>query len=860
VAAFLHWGVFALPGVNLEEIEIPIREFASGTLPDMGDVRELVNAFRRGMKSLEEMVGPERLTEICADLDRFQVDPAGADAFLGRPSLLGDGHGTHFLILPAAETLADDIDAGRDSDDTVPPLIKTLIGFTNTMTPGHSKPSILPAFRDRKHDDRPEELIGESVFFTPDEFRNADHHIRGRFDEYGQFVGSVAVYGEEYTDYVVPWTGGVGGRQSRCGAFEFNLAYVQGTARHSTLPLDQWTFMSRKLNRIGGLYIYRDGIRVQPYGDTDFDWLEIEKNRTKSAGYYFFSYRRLFGVVELSSEVNRELKEKAGREGFQTNAAYREFRSILKNFFVQVAADFFREGAGARAERYQERKGELNRQELARRHREQQVRHRRESLGKELDLFFDSVKAGSPEREALDLLQRVEREVDSAVANRDLDRASTALLEAEIAAAQEIRALREKYRLSKPRGFGLTIALRRDWEAYEVESSALEGNIFTPISAEITRVVTEAAARAELSLDRRKRIRSAVTERGNESSRRAQTDSRETRRVADEVRSGVIALTRTSLANVDNTVATALAQLERTPLESGEVEVEALQRELEEKISEALEREVTVLDAVRSQLAAVLSRSGDGLTTEETLAAMEEESLALKEQADAELELAQLGSAVQVIEHEFDATVAAIREGLRGMQRWAGTNPSFRVAYERVRASFDHLDAYLTLFTPLNRRLYTAKVDVKGSGIYSFLQNLFAERMRRHGMELKATNQFLYYKVNGYPSTFFPVFVNVIDNAIFWMKGRSAPKIVTLDADQDGFLISDTGPGISPRDRAAIFERGFTRKPAGRGLGLKISRDILARENFTLELVDTLPGEGATFRIRPELSQANKVI
>ena len=73
-----------------------------------------------------------------------------------------------------------------------------------------------------------------------------------------------------------------------------NVAVVQGQQRNSRLPGEDWARIVRKLNRIGGLYIYKDGIRILPYGDTDYDFLDIEKNRTKSAGYYYFSYRRYF--------------------------------------------------------------------------------------------------------------------------------------------------------------------------------------------------------------------------------------------------------------------------------------------------------------------------------------------------------------------------------------------------------------------------------------------------------------------------------------------------------------------------------------------------------------------------------------
>ncbi len=34
------------------------------------------------------------------------------------------------------------------------------------------------------------------------------------------------------------------------------------------------------------LYIYNDGIRVLRYGNPDYDFVDIELNRTKCAGYY----------------------------------------------------------------------------------------------------------------------------------------------------------------------------------------------------------------------------------------------------------------------------------------------------------------------------------------------------------------------------------------------------------------------------------------------------------------------------------------------------------------------------------------------------------------------------------------------
>jgi signal transduction histidine kinase len=226
----------------------------------------------------------------------------------------------------------------------------------------------------------------------------------------------------------------------------------------------------------------------------------------------------------------------------------------------------------------------------------------------------------------------------------------------------------------------------------------------------------------------------------------------------------------------------------------------------------------------------------------EITSALEEEVLALREKAEVDLELTQLGMAIEVINHEFGHTIHDIRNNLRQLKRWADANSGLKAIYDNLRTNFEHLDGYLTLFTPLHRRLYRQAIEFSGADILDYLERLFNDRMTRHEIELTASPAFRDRKITGYPSTFYPVFVNLVENSIFWLKDQSQPRQISLDADKDGFIITDTGPGISPRDQDAIFELGFTRKPGGRGLGLYISREVLKREGFSLEL--DFSGEG----------------
>ena len=177
------------------------------------------------------------------------------------------------------------------------------------------------------------------------------------------FNGTVAIYGGEPEAHSIAWTDARGHRTD-CGPFSIEFAYVQGLQRDSRLEPQQYSELTSKLDNIGGLYIYRNGIRILPYGNTEHDFLRIEERRNQGAGYYYFSYRRMFGAIELPVTSSDKLVEKAGREGFRENRAYRQFRTILENFFVQLAADYFRDES-IRSNQYVEKRKELNRQARA---------------------------------------------------------------------------------------------------------------------------------------------------------------------------------------------------------------------------------------------------------------------------------------------------------------------------------------------------------------------------------------------------------------------------------------------------------------------------------------------------------------
>ncbi len=97
---------------------------------------------------------------------------------------------------------------------------------------------------------------------------------------------------------------------------------------------------------------------------------------------------------------------------------------------------------------------------------------------------------------------------------------------------------------------------------------------------------------------------------------------------------------------------------------------------------------------------------------------------------------------------------------------------------------------------------------------------------------------------------------NLIDNAVDAAQGSVGASRVTVTAlTEDSLLVlrvSDTGAGVDPAHAEAVFQRGFTTKPAGpggRGLGLALVRQAVARHAGTLT-VSEAAGGGAEFEAR----------
>ena len=856
VVAFINWGIFELPGINLEDIIIPVVELDE--LPNNRDIMMITNDVISSLTSLydKKLISHSDYTRIRTEIKSFDVNPYELSSQLyGSYPMSSNNGGTHFYISPVYETLISDIEGDGCSEEATK-IEKMLMGFHNTMTPNHPSPVVDIAFRDYRSSDKSfVSIIDKEHFFTPEEFELADHHIQGEFDKYGQFKGNIRIYGEKSYAHIINWRDNKY-RETECGPFKINLAYLQGELKSSRVDVENYAMIRAKGDKFGGLYIYKDNIRVLPYGDSDYDFLDIEKNRSKRASTYFFSYRRMFGAIDITNNQNAGLVEKAGREGFIENKAYRQLQAILKNFFVQLAADFFDDKKGTpQSEFFIQKKDELNTYHKALERRDKLAKGRKEKFAKALDSFFSKLTEHKFDDDVNTIISDFRSKLNSVVHMANPDDASQRIIDVEHEVRQRIVDYKKSISIPGPKGFALSKALRLDFETYINEFRLLEQGLFKDAISEVDSLVDEYTRRLNIELSKRKRLEHAVELISTEAMSINKKKKSETLDVITGVSQKIKELTNDLIVDLDTQIRSVKDQFKYLATHDAEdFDLVRERQQMENQIESISMRNTDVMERIIRQFESFyIEKNEDGqiITNDQIADAASEELEELRERLQTDIELSQLGLAVGILHHEFNSTVSSIRHSLKDLKAWSDVDQKLEGIYKNIKINFEHLDGYLNLFTPLNRRLNRRREDISLLDIKAFLIDLFKSRLDRHSIAFKHTNGFASGKLFGYRSTFYPVFVNIIDNAIYWLKQCDVPqRIIRLHADDNAIYISNNGPEIKIQDWERVFELQFTRKPNGRGLGLNISKEVLNAEGYEISVIPPREGATVTFKIQ----------
>lgn len=118
-------------------------------------------------------------------------------------------------------------------------------------------------------------------------------------------------------------------KKHRIGQVRFKGHIFDRDTKILSLGVQDKLGLKRYLNSNGGVRVYRDNMRVLDYGEPGNDWLDLGGRRVNMPAKRI-SNNILVGAVYLDRKTSDDLTEKANREGFVENDAYRNLWASIR--------------------------------------------------------------------------------------------------------------------------------------------------------------------------------------------------------------------------------------------------------------------------------------------------------------------------------------------------------------------------------------------------------------------------------------------------------------------------------------------------------------------------------------------------
>ncbi|MES0488459.1 MAG: ATP-binding protein, partial [Leptospirales bacterium] len=332
----VHWHFFRHSAFLLDEIKFPIAEVKKNEDPKQ-IATQLCKDFAEWFKEKQDdWTTIDQLTlaaEIKNDLEK--IFPKAIEEVEFKNDM-----GTLFGVLKTASGVEEIYEIDKDVSANVEKIpsegLRTFFGFSNPFLEKEARLKV-----SAKKDDKIIYGSGSDFeFWVPDDFKECDHKIDIEINGNGFAKGIITKSKSKIIKYERSFSHLLD-KGAKPGSFKIILGYVPGTFPASVLTKPNFDRFTKRLREYGGLYVYRDGIRVMPYGRFDNDFLSFDERRARHAGRHYFAYRRMFGAILLTSDNNHRLQDKAGREGFIKNNDYRAFQKILIDLFIDLAKSHF---------------------------------------------------------------------------------------------------------------------------------------------------------------------------------------------------------------------------------------------------------------------------------------------------------------------------------------------------------------------------------------------------------------------------------------------------------------------------------------------------------------------------------------
>ena len=220
-------------------------------------------------------------------------------------------------------------------------------------------------------------------------------------------------------------------------------------------------------------------------------------------------------------------------------------------------------------------------------------------------------------------------------------------------------------------------------------------------------------------------------------------------------------------------------------------------------------------------------------------------------------QLSLLGQVAAGVAHEINQPVAAIRHyadnAVAFLQR-ADTN-SVQSTLSNIARLTERIGNITGELRSFSRKRSTGITDIALADALDGALMLTAPRLQRENVQLQYDAPPQSLRVRADHLRLEQVFVNLIQNALDAMATGPEPIgrldiSITPTTDTVEIRVQDNGSGLPKDDQTHLFMPFHTTKPEGLGLGLVISRDLLAEFGGTLQAeASTANTSGACFTV-----------
>lgn len=686
-------------------------------------------------------------------------------------------------------------------------------------------------------------------------------------------------------------------KDSDCGRYTIKLCHFEMTKKSSGLTDTELKQIQERMKIAGGVSVFRDNVRVLPYGEPENDFLGLETRRSKSAGYYLFSHRNMFGRIDITTRDNPNLEDKSSREGLLENKYFYYFIRTIENLLIQIATDYAGDG---KPNSFKLRQSYLdhNQSEVEKRERAKQYeKELQEQFKTESEQVKNKLKDGHEELSVLeqkvtDVLYDLKRNCEFSLTTgyHELNEMVGMINKTQYFLTNMVddtqkhlqiivnEKLEHRYDLEMLQNMDVFNETLSDTAKRICSQCIYEcGKLRNGVQKGIQEWIMQFQKGTNIDFESaKKNLQEAVhrldklqLESYNEYYAECGRQQRILSEKLNELTKNLTSISefeikaRSAGREVDLKISAELEGIKRSIERLNHDDVNCAIAEMHEinkgldtcerniydligELKDNGKREYDKADKIISVLLKRLNSDDDNVINQLTTS-----NYQLKEQLDIYADLANLGLAAEIVNHEFNQLFTNVYDAINHIKLY-GLPGDVKYYLKQVEVGFRAISDRQNQLSPMYRSKSLRRKQVNIRKMVDDIKEFFSSKLENQNVELINDVEGdieLFISL----SKIYPVLSNLIYNSLYWIADQDDKKILFhFVKEENALYVEDSGSGISTRNKERVFEPFFSLKKNGRGLGLSISKNVLMAQGHDMDVVLKSENKilsGACFRI-----------